>query len=383
MRIAIDINGIAGRSSGLATYLRQLVAHLAAIDRRNEYLLYQHHWHGMGRRETEVFLPRQPNFRLLSHRLPSVACLFAEHALGIRLTEFLLARHGVDVYHGPSNVTPRLRSIRSVLTIHHYLPVSHPTFEQEERSWRERFYFSVTEKAALSAGRIITVSEKTRSDLIEQLDVPPERIRVIYPGGPHPLYRDIPDRPLPHVLASRLPGKFIVFAGPLSRRKNLPMLLEAFASVQGLLQGCQIAITGEIPPSFREVISRLAARLGLAETLVFLGEVADAEMALLYRRAVCLAYLSLFEGFGTPPLEAMACGCPVIASTAGAIPEVAGEAALLVDPFRREAIAQALVEISGDTALRAVLVAKGLERVKRFSWEKMAEEMLQVYTGVT
>jgi len=376
MRIAIDINGITERSGGVGNYVRLLVQELAAIDRRNEYLLYLHHWRAIDGAALRRVVPQQPNFQLVFHRMPNSVALFSEYKLGFRLTEALLKRRAIDVFHGPVNIVPRFKSMRSVLTLHHYKMDS---FLPRDLGARGRLYFEVSAQAAAAADRIITVSEATKKTIVQELGIPSEKCTVVYPGGPHPVHRTLPGVALPPALAERLPGRYILFPGPLNLRKNLPMLLEAFASVQDRLGGYRIAVTGQPSAAYAAAILALAQRLGLGANVVLLGEVSMEEMARLYNRAEFLAYPSLYEGFGSPPLEAMACGCPVMASGTTAIPEVVGDAALLFDPANREAVAQALLRMTGDPALRRDLAAKGLERVKRFSWRRMAEAILEIY----
>jgi glycosyltransferase involved in cell wall biosynthesis len=381
MRVVIDINGILEKSGGLGNYVRMLVSHLAAIDAENEYVLYLHQWRTPDRAALERLIPKQANVRLVWHRIPNSVSLYAEYKLGLPLTELLLGRAADTVFHGPSNMLPKLKTIKSVITFHHYVPVGHALFERGLNA-RTRFYFNAAELSVKSATRVAAISETTRRDLASKLGVAAEKMTVVYPGGPHPAYRRIEGAVLPPRLAERLPGKYVLFPGPLSERKNLPAFLEAFASVRGKMDDYRIAITSNVAVEFVRGISPLLARLGLENTVVFLGEVSDEEMALLCNRARCLAYPSLFEGFGSPPLEAMACGCPVMASNTTAIPEITAGAALLFDPKSVPAIAEALVMITGDEALRRDLIEKGFARVKAFSWRKMAEEFLAIYKDV-
>ncbi len=378
MRVIIDINGILEKSGGMGNYLRMLVTELAAIDRDNEYVLYLHQWRVPDRAALERLLPKQANFRLVWHRVPNSVSLYADYRLGFRLTELLLKGGPGTVFHGPSNIVPRFKTIKSVVSLHHYVPMGHPLFPRNPDA-RNRFYFGVVEESVRGADRVVAISENTRKDLVEKLGLPPERISVVYVGGPNPAYRKLDGCVLPPGLAAKLPGKYILFPGPLNERKNLPLLLKAFAAVREKLSGYSIALTTNPSPAFARAAESLAASLGIGGRLAFLGEVSDEEMAVLYNRAQCMVYPSLFEGFGNPPLEAMACGCPVAASNATAIPEVVGGAALLFDPNDASAASAALLRIVEDEALRRDLVAKGFARVKFFSWRRMAEEMLAVY----
>ena len=378
MRIVIDVNGILDPNGGVNNFIRMLVARLADIDTENEYVLYLHQWRAPDTAALELVIPRRPNFKFVWHRMPNSVSLFAEYKLGFPLAERFLKLGPGDVFHGPANLVPRFRKARSVISLHHFQRVGDPLFKNRLGT-RARFYFNTSESALKYADTVVAISETTRKDLVERLGLQEKDIPVIYPGGPRPTSRPIDNALLSSRLKALLPGPYMLFVGPVNERKNLPAFLEAFASVKEKLGGCRIAVTGFASADYAAEIDAVLEKLTLRKDVSFVGNVSDEELAVLYNLAVCLAYPSLYEGYGAPPVEAMACGCPVIASNAAAIPEVTAGAALLFDPTDLHAMAKAILRINDDAELRRDLAAKGLARAKAFSWEKMAREYINIY----
>ncbi len=375
MKIAIDINGITARS-GLANYLRLLVPALAAEDRENDYLLYLHSW-------TPPELPPgllkdAPNFSLAAQRLPQKAELLGERVLGLRLAEPFLLRRGVDVFHGPSNVLPRLSRIPSVLTLHHYMSPAHPLFSKH-LGLAERFYFRQTDASLEEAAHVITDSDYTRGEVLNRFGLPPDRLTTICPGPAEPAPAPAPAR-MDEILSSYGLGRgYFLFVGPINERKNLPRLLEAFALALKERPGLKLAVAGDGDPAYMARVKRNAAELGLGAAVAFTGRTGPEQAAALYAGALALCYPSLFEGFGYPPLEAMAAGCPVLASRAASIPEVVGGAGLLFDPENPAEMAGAMLKLAGDPAAREALIAAGRARLPFFSWSKVARETIAIY----
>ena len=233
------------------------------------------------------------------------------------------------------------------------------------------------------ADHLIAVSEATRRDLIDQLGISPELITVVYEGVDTARFRPSGTRPRT--------DPYVLYVGSEQPRKNLPALLRAFAEVKrdpelrrlrlvkvGAPQSGD-ALSG---PELRERTRQVVAELRLDDDVVFTGHVPDEELAAYYTHAECLVLPSLYEGFGFPPLEAMACGCPVIVSAAGSLPEVAGDAALLIDPRSVDDLARTLYVVLTDPALRADLRRRGAKRAGAFTWARTAQRTLEVYERV-
>ena len=244
---------------------------------------------------------------------------------------------------------------------------------------RDRLLLRLDYAGIRHAAAVITASRSTRRDVIDHLGVPPEKVHAVHLGIDHELYRPVERRVRD--------GPYVVFVGTEHPRKNFARVLEAFAAVKRA--GAERALTlvkvgapgkGEWP--FREATERRLRELRLGDDVVFTGRVSDEDVVALYAGARCLVLPSLYEGFGFPVLEAMACGCPVVTSTVSSIPELAGDAALLVDPCDVDAIAAALRRVADDDALRASLRERGLRRAARFTWDRTARATLAVYERV-
>jgi glycosyltransferase involved in cell wall biosynthesis len=229
---------------------------------------------------------------------------------------------------------------------------------------------------------LIAVSEHTKQDVVERLDIPAERIHVVY-NGVDPHYRPLADcEEIKRVINKyKLPGTgYILHVGTLEPRKNLVRLIKAYAMVQAQFQE-------SLPPLvlaggkgwLYEDIFKSVAQLGLQQSIIFTGFVADEDLPALFNGALFFVYPSLYEGFGIPVLEAMACGLPVITSNVSALPEITGDAALLIDPLQVDSIAAALQTLLESSTLRTTLQQAGLARARRFSWERAAQETMMIY----
>jgi glycosyltransferase involved in cell wall biosynthesis len=264
-------------------------------------------------------------------------------------------RDRVDVLHCPSQRAPIRSRVPVVVTIHDLAVLRHPeTFNR----WTRAYSSALLPRVVRAAERVIAVSEFTRRELVELLRVPDGKVRVI-PNAVGPPFG-------PEGKAAE--GDYILAVGTLEPRKNLDRLVGAFERAG--LNGTRLLVTGargwgNVEPAGRSV--------------QWLGFVPDEELARLYRGARCVAYVSAYEGFGLPVLEAMACGAPVVAASTGAGPEVGGDAAVLVDPLDHEAIAAGLVEaIDRADELRE----RGLARARDFDWKRVAEATVEVYREV-
>lgn len=312
--------------------------------------------------------------RWIPSRLPT------GHAPGRILWEQFVApvasvRAALNVLFCPVNVVPLACRVPSVVTVHDLAFLAYPAaFHPAKR----RYLTAMTRLSVHRARRVIAVSAHTRDDLVHHFGVRPERIAVI-PNAADERYRPADD---PAVVARfkaehHLPDRVILFVGTLEPRKNLRRLIEAFAllgdaeaDVRLVIVGASGWLTSDLAP--------LVQAHGLSDRIIFPGYVPDDDLPRWYQAATVFCYPSLYEGFGLPVLEAMACGTPVVTSRTSSLPEVAGDAALLIDPTDGDGIAHALRTVLPDDARRQEMSAAGIARSRLYAWERTAAATLDV-----
>jgi glycosyltransferase involved in cell wall biosynthesis len=283
---------------------------------------------------------------------------------------------GLDVVHCPVNVLPVCLPCPAVLTIH---DLTFLRFPDRFRTERQRYLAVLTRLSAKRAQRITTDSANTRNDVAELFDVPAERIEVVYPGLDE-AFHPVPEAELADFRQRKdLPEEFILYVGTLEPRKNVSSLIRAYAQLD---PDCPLLIAGGRGWMYEDMF-REVERLGLEERVIFTGYVPPDELTLWYAAATVFVYPSLYEGFGLPALEAMACGTPVIVSNASSLPEVVRDAGIQVDPYRTDELAEALAEVLRSKAKHEQMRAAGLEQAASFTWEKAASQLARIYRSVS
>lgn len=350
------------RSAGINWYIYRLLEHLPDANSEIEYTVFL----------SERRYHRRPGIHLQASRLPTVrppVRILWEQMLQPQA----LRRAKVDLLHSPAFVGPLASSCPFVVTVHDLSFLFYPQgFRRLNRSYLQTF----TRLSVHKARRVIAVSESTKQDLIQRYDLAPARIDVVHNGV------DGNFRPLPagQVAAFRqergLPDQFILFVGTLEPRKNVVRLVEAYARLPK--ERPPLMLVGGKGWFYDEIYDRVEG-LGLSEEVHFVGYVLAEELPWWYNAADLFVYPSLYEGFGLPPLEAMACGTAVIASTASSLPEVVGQAGLLVDPSDIEALAVAMEEVLADRDAQEQMRAAGLTQAQNFSWARTARQTVDSY----
>ena len=367
MLIGIDASrAVATHRTGTENYALHLIRELLALGGGHRFRLYFRQAPPAG-----LFAPGAeerviPFPRLWTH---------------LALSREMLA-HPPDLLFVPSHVLPLIHPRRSVVTVHdlgyHYHPEAHTTWQNLYLRWSTRHN-------ARNASRILADSEATRRDLEHYYHTPPAKIAVVYPGRDENL-APVSDPELLAGVRARygLEGPYLLYVGTLQPRKNLVRLVQAFARLPSLLAVQEepqpvprLVLAGKKGWLHDEIVGQVQA-LGLEGQVRLTGYVPEADLPALLSGALAFVFPSLYEGFGLPVLEAMACGTPVICSNTSSLPEVAGDAALLVDPYQPEALAQAMLRLVMDGELRGELVARGLQQARRFSWRRCARETLAV-----
>mgnify|MGYP000549758417 CR=1 FL=1 len=364
MRIGIDARLIYYRQAGIGQYTQSLIAGLAqevSPDQGDEFIILQHRHDGHP-------LTPGPHFKRRSTWTP---CHHPLEQLTLPLEIWPLR---LDLLHSPDYIPPFRRNCRSVITVHDLAFIHFPELLTAESA---RYYGQI-DQAVRDAEGIIAVSQSTKRDLMNLLGVPAHRVTVVYEAA-SPIFRVIQDPAVLEDVRARysLPPRFILFLGTIEPRKNLPTLIQAYRLLRAR-DVPPLVVAGAKGWLFDSVLT-LVEQLGLGEQVLFTGGIPWADVPAFYNLAEVLVFPSLYEGFGLPPLEAMACGTPVIAANVSSIPEVVGDAGLLVDPNDAAALAAALARLLNDAALRQDLRCRGLARAAEFSWHRAARETLAVY----
>ena len=290
-----------------------------------------------------------------------------------------LLRHPVNALFVPAHVVPLLHPRRTAVTVHDlgYLHVP-----EAHAGWSRRYLDGSTRWSVSTARKVIAVSGATRNDLVASLRVPAEKITVVHHGVRAGLRRP-PEEDIAATLAERgIAPPYVLFLGTVQPRKNLARLIRAFAGVVAAGLPHRLVVAGRTG-WLTEGILAAARAPGLAGRVHFAGYVPDGDLPALYAGADAFVLPSLYEGFGMPALEAMACGTPVIASNTTSLPEIVGDAGLLVDPLDEPALARAMIALLTDSARRARLAAAGLRRAASFTWERCARETLDVIEALS
>jgi glycosyltransferase involved in cell wall biosynthesis len=358
------------RQAGVSRYTEALVRELPDLAPEDEFVVFT----GPRQPPAERAFPsalRWQHARVPTQR-PPVRIAWEQTAGTI-----IARRHRLDLLHAPVNVTPLVSGCPRIVTIHdlafHHFPEQYPGAKQ-------RYLRLMTRLSVRRAARVIAVSEATRQDVIATYGCDPARV-VTVPNGVAGECRPLPDDEVRAFRQrERLPDDFILFLGTLQPRKNVETLLRAYARVR---EECdwQLVIAGAAGWDYSSIFAT-ARELGLVDVVRFAGFVPPEQVPLWYNAASLLVYPSLYEGFGLPLLEAMACGTPVIAADASALPEVVGDAGLLVGPRDVEGLARAIASLTRSPEARAELRARGLQRAQTFSWRATAERTLAVYRAV-
>lgn len=367
MRIAIDARKL--RDYGIGTYIRNLVRNLARIDRTTDYVLI------VQPADVEMASDLGDNFR-------TVPDWSGNYSVREQFTIPLdLRREKVDLFHAPHYVLPPLVGCKSVVTIHDCIHLRFPQYLPHRLAYV--YARSSLWVATHRASRVLTVSETSKRDILRYFRVPESRIDVIYNAIDERLGEAPTEAELAQVRERyQLNDPFVLYAGNIKPHKNLERLIEAFNTLRrGGLENVKLLIIGDEISKYA-ALRRAVHRHKLHKHVRFFGFVPDKTLASLYRLASVFVFPSLYEGFGLPPLEAMAAGTPVITSNVSSLPEVLGDAAILIDPYEPDAIAEAMRRVLTDEQLRADLRQKGLARVKEFSWERSVHRVRAIYGEV-
>jgi glycosyltransferase involved in cell wall biosynthesis len=372
MRIALDYTAGIRQRAGIGVYARNLVNAMLAEDKNNDYTLIT-----SGRPTKELTFPTASNVRGRSVFIPDRYLNILWYRWRVPLYANFFTG-SADIYHGLDFVIPPLLGkVRKVVTVHDLAFLQHPETAIPSLA---AYLNKVVPESVAKADIVAAISHTTKQALIEHYQTPAEKITVI-PCGIAPYFKRITDPILLEATRHKfgLQRPFVLSVGTLEPRKNHLGLIKAFYEVQHNKENSALlAIAGGKGWLYEETWSTVK-ELKLEEKVRFLGRVSDLELITLYSLADVFAFPSFFEGFGIPPLEAMACGAPVITSNTSSLPEVTGDAAIQVDPHDIHAIANAISRLLGDEQLQEKLRQKGYLQAQKYTWAKAAHKMITVY----
>jgi glycosyltransferase involved in cell wall biosynthesis len=369
MLIGIDASrATTARRTGTENYSLHLIRELLPLGREHHFRLY---------------INQPPPVDLFSGLAEQKVIPFPRLWTHVRLSWEMLTQPPSLLF-VPSHVLPLIHPQRSVVTVHdlgyHRFPEAHTLSQNVYLRWSTRYN-------ARNAARILADSEATRRDLMLYYRVSESRIAVVYPGRDESM-APVVDPVLLAAVRARygIVGPYLLYVGTLHPRKNLVRLVQAFAQLPARdsefpLHDLRLVLAGQPGWLYDEIMAQIR-RLGLQDRVLLTGYVPDSDLPALLSEAVAFVFPSLYEGFGLPVLEAMACGTPVVCSSTSSLPEVAGEAALLIDPLDVAALAEALFRVVTDQGLRRALVERGFGQAKMFSWQRCAGQVLNVLEEV-
>lgn len=371
MRIGLDATALPSQPVGAGNYIIQLIRALVHQFGEDEFVIF-----AQGSGPALINLPEHENVDWV---------IFPDRKPGIRLVweQLILPSHvqesGVDLLHSLHYTRPLRLSCSSVVTFHDMTFFLYPQLHTRIR----RLYFpSMIRASAKRAQALVAVSESTRQDAMRILGIPPEKITTTQLGL-NPAFRPIQEGEGRRIVAEKyhLPGKFILYVGLVEPRKNLPVLINAYQRLAANGIEYHLVIVGRYGWMYEDVI-RQVKELNLIDRVHFIGYIPQEDLPLVYNLSSLFVYPTLYEGFGLPVLEAMACGKPVITSNVASLPEIVEEAGLLIPPGDVQALTRTIGAVFEDQALRDDLSRKGPVQAARFTWQRTAQLTYQVYRQV-
>ena len=366
MRIGIDARELARPDTGIGNYVIGLVRALAVLDHKNEYILFI----SSGDKACLDSMRLPVNFSLVT--VPSYVVDKVQDQIGM---VWAMCKLNLHVFHTTHHdVTPLLSPVAIVVTIHDIALMDFPSTSLLHRS----YYRTLTSVSVRRALEIICISQSTLNRVLHYFPFTERKTSVVYYGRDES-YCPVCDRCVFSKLAERLGihKPFMLYVGSFTKRKNIDKLVIALPKIFKRRTDIQMVFVGSANGFNRDIFDNVRSKI------IFVGQLrSKKELQALYSHADLLLFPSLYEGFGLPPLEAMACGCPVVTSNVSSLPEVVGNAGIQVDPWNPDAIGEAALKILKDDNLRAQMSQEGIARSQQFDWSKAARQTLEIYTRV-
>lgn len=369
MKIAVNTTPLLSTLTGVGNYTYQTAKALAQLAPENEYSYYYGYY------TRKLFASENKGAFYEIKELVKQVPAMKKFARSIKDNICPLTLKPFDLYFEPNFIPLRIRARRTVVSVMDFSFEDYPQWHPQERIeyFRKKFWKNIGR-----ADRIIAISNFVRDEAVNKFKLPAEKVRVVRLGFNKDVFRLMAPAELAPVKAKfALPDRFMLCVGSMEPRKNLLNLLKAYLSLPvAVRKEFKLVFVGFKGWENREIMDLIEK---VKENVVYLGYITDAELGALYNLASFFVYPSFYEGFGLPPLEAMACGCPVVVSRAASLPEVCGEAAIYVNPLDPQSIADGIQKMAMDEPLRKALRSAGLNRSEEFSWEKTAAQHLEIF----
>ncbi len=368
MRIGIDATSIPSQRGGVGFYIVNLISTLLEIDRENKYFIFM-------KKGDLSEIKDKANDRFIEVNITSrLARLTWEQTI----LPTMINRYKIDVFHSPHYTVPFRAKVKKVVTFHDMTFFSHPEYHLK---LKVQFFRRIIPRAAKMADQIISNSKNTKNEIIKFLNVDGQKITVTHFAIDKNRYKPIPKGQVKEQIKKKydIKDEYILFVGTLEPRKNIASLVNNFFRLKenGLFPG-KLVLAGGKGWGFSE-IQKIIKDHHFGKDVLLVGYVPEDDLPFLFNGATVFVYPSYYEGFGIPPLEAIACGTPTITSNISSIPEIMGEAAVLINPQRSDRLYQSLSSLVQNKAERERLRKAGLQRAEHFTWEKTARETLEVY----
>lgn len=372
MRIGIDVRELErGKATGIGRYLLNFLNYAPKIKPDWEFILFHNQY-------SEINLDA-PNLRKVY--IPEELTIWWDQ---VKLSQYL-KRESIDIFFSPYYKAPLFAHCPVIITIHDIIPfIKYSTNSSDIQCSPKKFALLIwSQFLANKATKIITVSQNSKKDIVKILKIPEDKI-IIIPNSVEERYQPVNDKYIiGRVLRKyKINKSYILYVGNLKPSKNISGLIKEYRYLsQDLRQLYQLVIVGKKDRNFKSLAYQ-ARSLQIENNITFIDFVQEGDLSALYSGAELFVFPSFYEGFGLPPLEAMACGTPVITSNIASLPEVVGEAGILVDPHRVDEIKAAIIKVLADSALRSDLIKRGLERSRRFTPKKAADQILKIFVEV-
>lgn len=371
MRIGIDATAVPPKPMGAGLYIVYLIQELGKLDTPHMFVVFSQEYLRPYLADCD-----SKNIKIVwvKNMHPALRLIWEQIAF-----PSLVRKMGLDLLHSPHYTIPLALSIPVVVTFHDLIFFIYP----EKHTLPKRYFFPwMMRRSSKRAKRIVTDSESTRRDAMRLLHIPPEKITTVHLGY-QDNFREIKDQDLLNSIRLKynLPDKFIFYAGAIEPRKNVPLLLNVFENLVKQDYPHHLVLAGGLGWLYQEVLDQIE-KMQTKDRIHRIGHVPYEELPAFYNLADVFVYPSVYEGFGLPPLEGMACGTPVITSNISSMPEFVGDAGILIPPNDDEALLDALIQVIEDEALRQRLIIEGPRRAANFTWEQTAKKTLKIYEQV-